>query len=236
MSEEYSINKYGGDTENILKNTFTALIEGLTGGVISKKADYQLTAGRILQSLVKGEFLNQLTIEWKEYREKGKIKDDYQDTTQHIECLQEMLSFLDSDIPDEKRFSLLKKIFLVTASEEITNREDVLPQQLMRICKNLTSGEVLVLLGAYSYNLNEDNSERIRTYAADWLRNIAEATELKYVELVELHERGLMDKNLLTKRMYGDKSGVKLGENYRLTSLGVEICKFVEKFDEMNSA
>ena len=230
MSSDYSIGKYGGDTENILNNIFLALVEGLTGGVISKKADHQLTAGRLLQSLVKGEFLNQLKEEWKGYREKGKIKDDYQATTQHIECLQEMLSFLDSDIPDEKRFSLLKKIFLVTASEEITSRDDVLPQQLMRICKNLTSGEVLVLLGAYNIS-NKEGIESGDT-TVKWLKRIAEVTELKYAELVEFHERGLMEKNLLTSRTHG--GGVKLGKNYRLTGLGREICKFVEKFDEIN--
>jgi hypothetical protein len=87
-------------------------VEGLSGIALSKKMDFQLSVAHLLQSLIKGKFLNQLIGEWNEYKNKGKIKDDYQTTEQHIECLQEILDFIDSDLPDEKRFSVLKKYFL----------------------------------------------------------------------------------------------------------------------------
>ena len=197
--------------------------------------DFQLTVGHLLQSLIKGKFLSQLIREWNEYRNKGKIKEDYQTTDQHIECLQELLDFIDSDLPDEKRFSLLKKIFLVTATETISGRDDVLPQQYMQICRKLTSGEVLVLLGIFQFS-KSGKIDPNDTGAVSWLSNIAKAANLEYIELVELHERNLIDKNLLTPRMLGDKSGVRLGQHYRLTDLGYEICKFVEKYDESHDA
>jgi len=235
MTNNYSIQKYGGDTANILKDSLVGLVEGLSGIAVSKKMDFQLSVGHLLQSLIKGKFLNQLIDEWNEYRNKGKIEDDYQTTEQHIECLQEMLDFIDSDMPDEKRFSLLKKIFLVSATESISERNDVLPQQYMKICRKLTSGEVLVLLGTFQFSKNKEFDPK-DTGAGTWLDNIAKVTNLQHFELIELHERNLIDKNLLTPRRLGDKSGVLLGKHYRLTELGYQICKFVEKYDESHDA
>ena len=231
MTKNYSIQKYGGDTANILKESLIGLVEGLSGIVVSKKMDFQLSIGHLLQSLIKGKFLNQLIEEWNKCRNKGKIKDDYQTSEQHIECLQEILDFIDSDMPDEKRFSVLKKIFLVTATESISERHDVLPQQYMKIARKLTSGEVLVLLGAFQLSKKKEiNSTGIG--AKTWLGNIAKVTNLKHSELVELHERNLIDKNLITPRRRGEKGSVLLGQHYRLTELGYQICIFVEAYDE----
>lgn len=107
MNGKYSIQKYGGDTSDILKKSFTALVEGLSGMAISEKKDFGLSVSHLLQGLLRGKLLNQLINEWSEYREKGKIKDDYQSTEQHFECLQEMLDFLDKDNPDQIRFNVI---------------------------------------------------------------------------------------------------------------------------------
>ena len=60
MTNNYSIQKYGGDTANILKDSLVGLVEGLSGIAVSKKMDFQLSVGHLLQSLIKGKFLNQL--------------------------------------------------------------------------------------------------------------------------------------------------------------------------------
>jgi plasmid replication initiation protein len=210
-------------------------VEGLSGIAVSKKMNFQLSVAHLLQSLIKGKFLNQLIGEWNEYKNKGKIKDDYQTTEQHIECLQEILDFIDSDLPDEKRFSVLKKIFLVTATESISERNDVLPQQYMKISRKLTSGEVLVLFGAFHFSKKKEiNLTGI--VAKTWLGNIANFTNLKHSELIELHEKNLIDKKLITPRRRGEKGSVLLGQHYRLTELGYQICIFVENYDEIYEA
>jgi hypothetical protein len=38
-------------------------------------------------------------------------------------------------------------------------------------------------------------------------------------------EEGLMQKKILTPRLHGDKSGIDPKPNFRLTDLGVELCK-----------
>ena len=57
MHEEYSIQRYGGDTANILKKSFTALVEGLSGMAISEKKDFGLSVSHLLQGLIRGKLL-----------------------------------------------------------------------------------------------------------------------------------------------------------------------------------
>ena len=83
------------------------------------------------------------------YRLAGKIKDEYQFSEQAQACLEEILDFLDNDSPDEIRFTVLKKVFMVAATETISDRDSLLPQQYMRLCRGLPSGEILILSTAY---------------------------------------------------------------------------------------
>jgi hypothetical protein len=43
--------------------------------------------------------------------------------------------------------------------------------------------------------------------------------------MVEVYEEGLMQKKILTPRRLGDKSGIDAGPNFRLTDLGVGLCR-----------
>ena len=219
------------DTSDLLSRTIKNLVEGITGIAASERKDLYLSLGYILQRIRSGNFLQTFKHEWDQFREKGKIKDDYMNSEQHQECLQEMFDFLDKDSPDENRFSFLKKIFLTAATESITDRSSLLPQQYMKICRTLSSGEVLVLQATFAiaktgeWNPNDINVQ-------NWLKKIAERSALRYPELIEIHERNLMDKNLITPRIYSDNSGIKMGKYFRLSELGYEICKFIESYEE----
>jgi hypothetical protein len=65
-----------------------------------------------------------------------------------------------------------------------------------------------------------------------WVNRIAATTGLDHPELVEIHEMALEEKRLLNRRLHGDRSGVQLKPNYRLTSLGLKFCEFVASYDE----
>ncbi len=170
-----------------------------------------------------------LRAEWKEYREKGRVKDDYVFTDQHQECFQELLDFLDKDSPDEVRFTVLKKIFLTAATETASTRDSLLPQQFMRLCRDLTSGEVLVLLAAHTVPRLGDHSQG--QGAGRWLEVLADESGLQYSDLVEIHEATLIAKHLFTPRIYQDRSGVKASAHGRLTALGHALCEFIETYD-----
>jgi hypothetical protein len=228
MPEEYSIQKYGGDTAGILKKSFMALVEGLSGMAVSEKKDFGLSVGHLLQGLLKGKFLNQMIREWDEYRDKGKIKDDYQSTEQHFECLQEMLAFLDNDNPDQIRFNVMKQIFLKAACEDKTDRDSIIPQQFMKVCRKLSSGEIIVLSTTYRIALTKYPNVN---GAIGWIELIARESCLEHPALVEVHEETLMAKRFLTQRTLADGSGVYLDPHFRLTSLGFGVCQFIEDFD-----
>lgn len=214
------------DTSNVLDQSLKVLVEGITGIASSSRQDLILSIGHIFQRMRSVNSLQNLKIEWDYFKQKGEIKDDYIESEQHQTCLQEMLDFLDKDSPDEIRFSFLKKIFLITATEKLSSRDEILPQQYMRICRGLSSGEVLVLLATFQRSKQgsiNPNDTSVRT----WLIEIAGQSSLRYPELVETHEKTLVGKNLLSQRIHSDQSGVVLGQHYRLTDLGYDICKFI---------
>ncbi|MFC1823127.1 hypothetical protein ACFL9T_10610 [Thermodesulfobacteriota bacterium] len=231
MSDKKEMKVFEQNTENIIINTLTGLAEGLTGIATSSKNELILSVSHSFQKMRGGQFLSAFLKEWNRYRKKGKVKEDYQFTEQHKVCLQELLEFLDKDSPDEVRFDLLKQIFLVAASEEASGRDSFLPQQFMKIARSLSGGEVILLTTIWQF-AKEHNGEYDQHYgAARWVKEVTEASGMRYKALVEIHEQGLVDKRLLTPRQLVDKSGVIVKPYYRLTDLGYEICCFIEKYE-----
>ncbi len=215
------------DTDNIIKKTLSTLAEGITGLAASERKELALSVGHIFQSMRKGQFLSKLADEWKFYKDKGKIKEDYQVSEQHCDCLQEMFDFLDNDMPDNIRFQILKKIFLVAASEELSDRNSLLPLQYMKLCRELSSGEIIVMSTTYHYAKTgfKDMDE-----AREWLVFISDNSGLKHPSLVASYEEKLIDKYLLTPRALSDKSGIAAKPYFRLTSLGYDICEYLAKY------
>jgi len=223
------------ETSDILDDTLTALIEGLTGIAASRREELALSVGHIFQGLRKGQFLTILSREWNQYKEKGKIRDDYQFSEQHKACLQELLDFLDKDLPDEITFSLLKKIFLVAATEKVSDRESLLPQQYLKICRKLSSAAILILIATYNIANNKEMTAKYRelTSAREWLSIIANESGLVYPEIVEIYEDELIKNNLLIPRIHDDKSGVVLRGLFRLKDLGLAICQYMENYENI---
>ena len=60
---------------------------------------------------------------------------------------------------------------------------------------------------------------------------MAEESGLQYEGLVEIQEKGLIEKKLISGRQYGDGSGVLIEPNFRLTSLGLSFCEYIENYE-----
>jgi len=226
--KELEPSRFEMQTSEVLQQTLTNLAEGITGLLSSSRQDLTLSIGHIFQRMRGGHFLSTFLKEWNDYTAKGRIKEDYQFSEQHNACLQEMLDFLDKDIPDETRFRLMKQVFLVGATEAVLDRNSYLPLQFMKIARTLSSGEILIIQAAYYFAKNLDLwGEANKGNARVWLQQIAEQSGLAYPELVEAHEMDLIEKYLLTKRVHTDRSGVAVKPHFRLTSLGFNFCEFV---------
>ena len=223
------IKKTESDTESVLSNTIQALAEGITGISASSKKELVLSIGSIFQRLRGADFLSILREEWGKYRERGRIKEDYQFTEQHKACLGELLEFLDKDQPDELRFSVIKQIFLVAAEEKVSDRNDVMPLQYIKIARNLTDGEVLILNACYK--ATKDESLNVERKDDQWHKYISDNTGLLYKELIELHVKNLEEKSLLLPPKYGDRSGIIFTPYFRLTELGYNFCNYINSYE-----
>lgn len=220
-------------TDEVLRSSALFILEGISGMASSKKEEWFLSAGHLLQGLVKGKILDTLNTEWTKWRDKGKIKEDYQKTEQHKDILMDLLKTLDMDTPDEKRMELLKKIFFVSASETEFDRTSLLPVQYMKLAKSLNTGEIIVLFAAYKIGKEQEYKKDSNFAAYEWLKMIADKSQLEFNELVEVYETSLIDKNLISARVYPDKSGVIVNPMFRLTSYGYRFCDYVEHYEEL---
>ncbi len=217
------------NTEQIEPITINRIIDGLTGFITGSKDDFAHTANRLLKSIVAHDFLYQFQMEWDNYCAKGKIDLDYTNSKPYLNSLSELLDYLDADIPNDEIARTLKKLFFIPAFKDYYKEDKLLAIEYMKIVRKLSPGELMVLFTVY----NNIDLKRSKGHwgAMDWLQVIAEKSTLKYPELVELHEKKLIELCLITKRMLSDGSGVSLGEFFRLTNLGYNLCKYIELYD-----
>jgi len=100
----------------------------------------------------------------------------------------------------------------------------------MRLARQLTSGEILVLSAVYTLSNSPGESTG---HAREWLNKVAKQSGLEHSDLVEIYEEALMEKFLLTGRLLSDRSGVRTG-HYRLTPLAVGLCEFLLVADTLD--
>lgn len=209
------------NSSDIIRETYESLIKTMTGVATAEKKDLILSVSRVLQNIRATNLLGLLKNEWEYWKEKGKIKEDYHQTEQHLNCLHELLEFLENDIPDELRFNTLKKILLVAASESLSDRNDILPQQFLAISKRLSSGEMMVLFAAYKLAKECDFNYPSSNV---WKKDISANSPLKFTALVELHEKNLIELKLIGAPSFFTKQ-------CRLSDLGIEFCRYIEAYE-----
>ncbi|HML76142.1 MAG TPA: hypothetical protein PKB02_16750 [Anaerohalosphaeraceae bacterium] len=230
MAEISNSNVLKNETSDIIKETTCSITSGLAAIATSDRKDVILSASRIFQAFVKGKGLEQLQNEWDDLKKKGKIKDDYESTTQHQDCLLELLNFLDNDCPDELRFQTLKKIFLVASTETQSGRNSCLPYEYMKLCRSMSSGEILAMLTAYRLFVEKKaNSISDSNFEYNWVAGVTNNGGFEHRELVEMYKRKLLDKNILLGTNFQGSMGKNSSNG--LTSLGLALCRYIESYD-----
>jgi hypothetical protein len=226
------IKKFEENTESVVNTILEKLIQGLTRVVTSDKNDLIMTVSGIVPKLLAGSRLDAFLKEWNKLVEKGNVKEDYQFSEQHKMCLLELLNFLDKDIADDDRFDAIKKIILIAATEKYSQRTEVLPQQYIRIIQKLSSADLLILIAAYNTSKDldwKDNANPKRSIE-DWKKAILKRTGLVYEEILDIEVEKLVKKRLLLPSLYGDGSGLGLGDHIRLTTLAFSIIDFMDYY------
>lgn len=222
LSEKLSTTK---GLAEFIQQPSVVIAETITGFLGSSLSDYKLATGKIIQGALKFRLLTQLGRVLKELREKGKIKEDYFATHKQQATFIEMLKFIDEEVPDEERFKAMKSIFLNTISKDASDEDELLGYELIKLCRQLNSGDILLLKYCYEEG-RKDSGFRAINIASQWLKRVSEGLKLP-VGIVELHEDNLMRLKLLLGRQHADKSGVYRNPDGRLTDSCRKLCKFI---------
>ena len=219
-----------------LRQPATKMAEFITGILVSDTKDWKLSAGHLVQASIKWKLFKQLGKEIRGYIEKGEIKEDFLDKPQNQHSLSDLLKFIDETTPDEDRFNAMKALFIKSVANSSTEKEQILSYQFMKLCKDLESGDLLILKAAYditndnlSQNLGQIPSGLQDTNAQSWLGIISKQIGHDIKSLVEVHEDKLVNLKLLGPRTHSDRSGIEVTSYYRLTELGYKICRYIYK-------
>jgi len=221
---------------NFLQAPAIKIAELLTGILAADACDLKLTAGRLVQASIKNKFLTQLGEEIKSYSEKGKIKNDFFTTHKEQASLNELLEFIDEEIPDEERFRAMKSIFLYSITTDVSEDDKLLAYELLKICKKISSSELLILKacfdicnGDYRFDISSERIENMHS-ADEWLHMVSKHIGHNISALVEVYEENLTKLSLISRRLHVDRSGIGKTKYFRLTTLGYKLCEFITKY------
>lgn len=220
-------------TEEVLDETEQALVAGIAGILSSERKDLFLSAGHILQRIRGKSFLEAFREEWGRYVEKGKVKPDFLGSTQQFNSLHELLTALDTPQTDDVTLELLKKIYLVSASDTSLAADSLLPIEYIRLAKKLSGTSLLILFANHRAYTKHGG---ITSGGADkWVKLILAESGLQFPSLVENYEQELIDTRLIADRDYSDRSGIRRQETLRLTDLGLSFCEFINKYEALTA-
>lgn len=229
MSNKKLDDKKYNSTQEIINGAVALAASIVTGNVSGV-----ITSVSPLLFALKARFLKPLQEEYTQMEENGLIKEDYYDTEQCKTGIMELLDAIENDLIDETIFDAMKKVFLVTSSEKVFDREDIEPLEFLRLCRKMSSGEILLLMANYNICKNSDDWKRESSLQpiSDWVTRITKESALKLHGLIFLHEQGLMDKHLLKERSGASHVGIDK-DSYRLTDLGFALCEYIEQYDSL---
>ena len=212
-----------------LEEPIIKIAEFITGGLSMGSSDLIHMGGRLVQGAIKGHLLTQASREINKLVEEGKIKEDYAETKYGFKSLEELLSFIDSEAPDEDRFKAVKAMFFALNSVDVKDSgEEILRYQLFHICTKLSSSQLLTLRAAYEFK--KQHTEH--SSADAWLRDVAKQIGHNSAGLVENDETTLEHEKLITGRIHNDRSGVR-GYNARLTDFGISLIEYILKYENL---
>lgn len=233
-----------GDEKSVMRFLLKPTIkiaEVITGILISEQKDWKFSAGKLVQSAIKGGLLTQLGKEIEKYRKEGSIKEDYFATHKSRASLYELLKFLDEKVPDEELFTAIKSIFFSGISKDATKHEEALSYEFLQTAKRLSGTEILILKanfeiakGNLSKAVPEENLGNAKSDRNSWMRIIAK--QMGYGDLysvVTKYERNLESLGLISPRIEMDRfqHRFETTAKFRLTDMGYKFCEFMTKYE-----
>jgi hypothetical protein len=202
-----------------------------TGIAGTKRTDWGISVGHAFQGLIEGRGLQTLSDEFEYYEELGRIKKDFRSSEASQMCFVELLKFLEQDIPDPQRLDLLKKIYIVAATEDKSDKNSPLPLQFMQIARSLNAGEILVL-----FTLRKLGGQEVKL-RTELIKKLSHESGLQYDGLIELPYSKLVEMKLVHNidEMSLAVTGKIILIRELIEPLGNAFCEYVEHYDSLKT-
>jgi len=200
-----------------------ALIEGFSDG----PGAFKQPLIRVGVAALMGRAMEQFAQEIKTFQEKGKIPDDWAEKPKGYQTWVELLRVIDEESPDEERLDVMKAMFFAVNKVNVTDGQRIVAYQLFQIAKKLDSNELLVMKAIHESCLR-DSQFRNDSFR-DWAHAVASHLGHSVVALIEIADKTLVGNQLLSPRQLPDLSQIS-APNWRLTDLGSEFCKNIERY------
>ena len=198
------------------------------------------TYGQAIADAVAGEQINFVVDEWLDRISKNKADPEWGKSDQACECFSELLDLLENEKPETARIKAMRRAFLAAARGDLT--ESPLPLQYMKVISRMTGGSILVLGAADRLRRNPElmTDEFIKSisdsnYPAErsWKPLVAKLSGILNDELLENYVKELEAKKVFrstfTVQYSNDPDQHRHYCVNRMTSLGSELCDFLQK-------
>jgi hypothetical protein len=216
-----------GTLEEFLEQPLTFVAETITGALGVGTKGISAAGGRIVQALLKGRHFQQWAIEFKKFRDDGRIPPDFAEKRYGFQTWVELMTIIDEEAPDVDRLDALKAMFFAVNKAGIADGEHIASYQLWQIAKGMASGELFLL--KIVYEQRDLFKKAAPNGYQDWEIHMAKSSGHEMKGLVGLHERRLTELGLLSPRFLPDLSGI-VERNARLTDLGMSFCSNIETY------
>jgi hypothetical protein len=215
--------------EEFLDQPLQAIAETITGVLASgnSRALYPI-AGRLVQGALKGKLFQQVSREINKLRETGRIDSNFAEEKTGYQSWVELMSIIDSELPDEDKLEALKAMFFSVNKVNAKDADKIIAYQLFQIAKRLNSAELMVLKATFETYRDQSFGPESRRIYSIWESKVAEKLGSPLLGLVQLGEEALIKNGLLTPRL-ADPNLIET-RNARLTDLGIKFCHNIHEY------
>lgn len=201
------------------------------GGAVASPSDAVKSITHTVIGAIQGRGLQHLSESLRLLQEKGSVDPSYIDNPWAGKQFTAVLRELNRKDIDESRLEALINVFLNSAKGRSENAEAFRMIEIMKIISELEAIDLYILSAINDLRLEANGSMNGLQYdssASSWMALILKVTELEMMEVVSATEQKLIDKRLLTDRNHGDRSGIEVNSNYRLTEFGCRVCNYMK--------
>ena len=216
------------------KASVLSVVSEMGALVVDSPGEFVRSSSRIVQGFIQKRGFQQIKVEIKELHDRGllaELKDP-----KVADLIWEMWRFIDEEAPDEDRVNAMKNIFKRGVNVKTNEKERAEIYQLMKICRQLGSMEIMVLkacneLRAVETKTNEERERAFPNYVSEWATLVHNHISFGEYEMILLAEENLMRLKSITPRSEKDSDLFQSQSTLRLTNLGIRLCSYLSDSD-----